>query len=189
MTTPVPQSDKDLYHLALQQVHNGDINAARNTAAQITDPAHQRSTWMGILYAQFYELKDLLGTKETVLSLSDTNLWKGTWVYDLVLFTAKSGDIGGAKTFVNRLQDGPRGMFLSLIASAQVEQGDYAGAEATQATIRPDDGWYDLSFLVMVRKMILRNDRIQAEILANRIHDAEIKASAMRFFDTPPSGD
>jgi hypothetical protein len=36
--------------------------------------------------------------------------------------------------------------------------------------------------------MILRNDRIQAAILANRIHDAEIKASAMRFFDTPPSG-
>jgi len=93
MTIPAPQSDKDLYHLALQQVHNGDINAARNTAAQITDAAHQRATWMGILYAQFYELKDLLGTKETVLSLSDTNLWKGSWVHDLVSSTAKSGDI------------------------------------------------------------------------------------------------
>src|SRR5262245_53415256 len=120
MSVPLPEPDEDLGGLAVEQAHRGDIDAAKKTASRITNPKDQRFAWMGILYAQFYGLKDLRATKETVLSLPNSDFWKGSWVHDLVSLTARSGDIEGAKTFVNRLPDGPRGLFLSLIASAQV---------------------------------------------------------------------
>ena len=121
-----PFSDVDLKDLAISQTETGDIEAAKQTASRITDGTLQRGAWMQILYAQFYQLQDLKGVKETIISLPNNDLWIGSWVHDLILNTAKSGDIDFALTIVNKLPEStPRGHFLLLIASVQAQQGDY----------------------------------------------------------------
>jgi len=188
MSVPLPDSDEYLGGLAVEQAHRGDIDAAKHTASRITNPKDQRFAWMGILYAQFYGLKDLRATKETVLSLPDSTLWMGSWVHDLVASTARAGDIEGAKKFVKRLTgEAPRGHLLALIAAAQTQHGDYAGAKATHATIERDNSWRDLSLVFMATEMISRNDREEAEVIVSQIHDPEIKSSAMKLFGPPPT--
>lgn len=150
--------------LTIGQVGTGDTEAAKQTAALITD-----------------ELQDLRAVKETVLSLSGNNLWIGSWVHDLVLNTAKSGDIDGALTYVSRMpEDSPRGHFLSLIAAVQAQHGDYRGAKSTIAALEPGNPWRDIGLIFIIREMMNHGDQAEAYAIANRIVDPQIKTSAMR---------
>lgn len=187
MSNPPRQSDQTLKDLAIEQTRAGDIETAKVTASQITNHECQRQACMTILYQQFYELNDLRGVKETVLSLSDSRLWMGSWVHDLVLRTARSGDFDGAKTFIDRLgEPSPRGHLLSLVVSAQAQQGDYQGAESTLATISSDNHWHDIALLYLAKAMAERGDAGQADVVAKRIVDSELKASALNLC-TPPA--
>jgi hypothetical protein len=67
-----PLPDVALKDLAIGQAGMGDIEAAKETASRITDGILQRWAWTRILNAQFYQLQDLRGAKETILSLSDS---------------------------------------------------------------------------------------------------------------------
>jgi len=135
---------------------------------------------MGILYKQFNELNDLQGVKETVLSLTDSRLWDGSWVHDLVLRTAKSGDIDGARKFVRILpKDSPRGHYATLIALVQAKQGDYSGADATLELIEPDNPSCDIALLLIVNAMAERGDHAKTSAFFKRIVDPELRAKAV----------
>ena len=173
------QSDKTddaLKDLAERQTIAGDIEAAKATASQITYFNYRRQVWMGILYKQFNELNDLRGVKETVLSLTDSRLWDGSWVHDLVLRTAQSGDIDGARTFVRILpKDSPRGHYAMLIVFVQAKQGDYSGADATLELLEPDNPSCDIALLLIVKAMADRSDLA----MTLPIVDRELRAKAL----------
>ncbi len=181
-----PLSDVALKDLAIGQAGMGDIEAAKQAASRITDGILQRWAWTQILYAQFYQLRDLRGDKETILSLSDSRLWVGSWVHDLVLDTAQSGEIDGALTIVNRLpEDSPRGHFLTLIASVQARQGDYHGADSTLRTLEPDNPWRDIAFILVAREMVGRGNTAEANNIFTQIVDPQMRDAALRL-ETPP---
>jgi hypothetical protein len=186
MADSIPQSDEALTDLVAQQVNAGNIEAAKVTASQINSYEYRRQAWLTILYNQFNELNDLRGVKETILSLPDSNLWLGSWVHDLILFTARSGDIDGAKSLVQRLpEESPRGHFLMLIVNAQAQSGDYHGAESTLATLPHDSPWHDFSLVMIAKEMKKRGDIAQIEAIIARITDTEIKSSAAKLFIAP----
>jgi hypothetical protein len=183
-----PLSDVALKDLAISQTETGDIEAAKQTASRITDGPLQRSAWMQILYAQFYQLHDLKGVKETIISLPNNDLWIGSWVHDLVLNTAKSGDIDFALTIVNKLPEStPRGRFLLLIASVQAQQGDYQGAESTVNTLEPGNTWRDGALLYVAREMISRGKTAEADDIMARIVDPQIRAAALNPSTSSPT--
>ena len=118
--------------------------------------------------------------KETVLSLTDSRLWTGSWVHDLVLRTAKSGDIDGARKFIRILpKDSPRGHYAMLIASVQAKQGDYSGADSTLALLETDNPWCDIVLLLIVKAMAERGDRAKTSAVLERIGDPELRARAI----------
>lgn len=83
--------------------------------------------------------------------------------------------------YVSRMpEDSPRGHFLSLIASAQAQHGDYRGAKSTMATLEPDNPWRDIGLAFIIREMMNHGDQAEAYAIANRIVDAEIKAVALK---------
>jgi hypothetical protein len=187
MSTSLPQSTEALVDLVIQQTQAGDIDAAKRTASQITDWNYLRRVWMSILYRQFFALNDLHGVKETVLSLTDHRLWMGVWVHDLVLRTAQSGDIDGARTFIKIMpKDSARGHLTLKIVSVQAKQGDYTGAEATLAILKPDNMWYDMALLCIVDSMVERGDIAQSEAILTKILDPQVKARAVDLCTTPP---
>jgi hypothetical protein len=188
MSTSLPQSTEALVDLVIQQTQAGDIDAAKRTASQITDWNYLRRVWMSILYKQFFDLNDLQGVKETVLSLTDHRLWMGVWVHDLVLRTAESGDIDGARTFIKIMpKDSARGHLTLKIVSVQAKQGDYTGAEATLAILlKPDNPWYDMALLFIVRGMVDGGDIAQTEAILTKILDPQVKARALDLCTTPP---
>lgn len=186
MTAQLPPSDVALKDLVVEHTRAGDLDAAKRTAIQIVDHMLQRQAWLQILYTQRDRLKDLQGVKETILSLPDSDLWLGSWVHDLVLDTARSGDIDGAKAIVDRLpEDAPRGNFLSLIAFVQAQRGQYREAESTLAPLAPDNIWRDLGYASVIRAMVTRGNLTEAEMLATRVTDAQIKNNALQFCNFP----
>ena len=185
MSTLFPQSDVALKDLVVEQTRAGNMEAARQTASRITDPMLQRQAWLQILYTQRNNL-GLQSVKETILSLPDSDLWLGSWVHDLVLDMARSGDIDGAKAIVNKLpEDSPRGNFLSLIATVQAQQGHYREAEATLAALPPDNIWRDLGLASVIRVMVSRGDRTEAEATATHVIDPQIKTNALQLCTAP----
>ena len=183
----LPQSDVALKDLVVEYTRAGNIGAAKRTAFRITDFMLQRQAWLQILYSQRDRLNDLQGVKQTILSLPESDLWLGSWVHDLVLDTARSGDIEGAKAIVDKLpEDSPRGNFLSLIAGVQAQQGHYREAESTLSPLAPDNIWHDLGLASVIRAMVNRGDMTEAEALANRVNDPQIKTNALQLC-TPPS--
>ena len=164
----------------MEQTLAGDIESAKATASQITDFNYRRQAWMGILYKQFIELDDLRGVKVTVLSLTDSRLWMGSWVHDLVLKTAQSGDIDGARTVIKIMpKDSPRGHLATLIISVQAKEGDYSGADSTLELIEPDNPFCDIALLLIVKAMAERGDHAKTSAVLNRIGDPELRAKAV----------
>jgi len=84
----------------------------------------------------------------------------------------------------NELSAGAELLELSA-TSAQAQQGDYAGAAATHATIEPSNGWHDIGTDFMIRELLSRGDRAVAEALVTCIHDSEIRSSAIKLLDPP----
>lgn len=186
MSAQLPPSDVALKDLVVEHTRAGDLEAAKRTAVQIVDHMLQRQAWLQILHTQRDRLNDLQGVKETILSLPDSDLWLGSWVHDLVLDTARSGDINGAKAIVAKLpEDSPRGNFLSLIAFVQAQEGHYREAESTLAPLAPDNIWRDLGLASVIRAMVNRGDRGEAEVLAKRVTDPQIKTNALQFCNFP----
>ena len=103
MAALLPHSDVTLKDLVVEQTRAGRLDDAKRTAARISDPMVQRQAWLQILHTQRDRLHDLAGVKETILSLPDSELWLGSWVHDLVLDTARAGDIDGAKAIVDKM--------------------------------------------------------------------------------------
>ena len=184
-----PLSDVALKDLTISQVESGDIETAKQTASKITDSTLGREAWLKILYTLCDKFQDLKAVKETILSLPSSDLWIGSWVHDLILFTARSGDIEGALTFVNKLPwSAPRGHFLFLIASVQTKEGDYHGAESTVSTLEPGNTWRDFTLLGVAREMISRGNTAEAHSVVARIVDPEVRDATRRFDTSPPTG-
>ncbi len=137
MSALFPQSDVALKDLVVEQTRAGNMEAARQTASRIIDSMLQRQAWLQILYTQRNNL-GLQSVKETILSLPDSDLWLGSWVHDLVLDTARSRDIDGAKAIVNKLPEDPPPRQFSVIdcdssgtAGSLSRSGGHVGRSST----------------------------------------------------------
>jgi CheY-like chemotaxis protein len=141
--------DKALRDLAVSHAQMGRIEAARQTASQITAGHFQRSAWMGILYAQFFTSLDLTGVKDsledlravkaTLASLADDSLWYGSWVSELLRVLVNAGDNSGAIEIVSRLKDPfKRGLHYADIAGTLALNNDPEGVDGILGLVSDD---------------------------------------------------
>ena len=173
-------NDQILSEQAESLVLIGDLDGAKRIAAQLTDRQLLHGLWHSILYRQF-DSGDLQQVKETIGSLSDEFLWMGSWVHDLVLNLAKSGDTDGAMWIVNKMPgDSPRGHFLMLIASVQAEKDDCVGTEHTLELLQGNKFWRDGALAQVARIRKMRGDTDGAHRIATMINDPIIRDVAFR---------
>jgi len=100
----------------------------------------------------------------------------GVWVHDLILNLAKSGDTDGAMWIFNKLpEESPRGLFLMLIASAQTERGDFAGAEQTLEKLEGNKYWRDVALVKVAHIRKVKGDADGAQRLASKIYDLSLR--------------
>src|SRR5262249_2370714 len=145
-----PSHDEALRDLAISQARSGQIEAARQTAFQITDRNLQRWAWLRILYAQFFTsgltgakttLEELRPVKETIALLSDHSfwLWYGSWVRDLLRALVNAGDSVGAIEIVGRIKNPEiRCLEYGFLAGLHAVNNDLEGVERTLSLLSED---------------------------------------------------
>lgn len=187
----------------------GRIEAAKETASQITDPHFQRWAWMGILYAQFFtsmgqELKtkdtpeDLRAVKDTLDLLPDDSLWYGSWVPELLHILVRKGDSAGAIQIASKVREPfQRVSHYGDIAGDQAINNDLEGAEQTlillskdpERVLGPDMDMLDIALGRVARRYAwVRGDINQARKYANRIkNEIERKQILTQIEQSSPS--
>jgi hypothetical protein len=124
------QKDYTYKDIATAQAWAGDIEGAKETAAQIT--GDKSSAYKNIAWAQA-EAGDIKGAKETATQITGD---KSPAFKYIAWAQARAGDTKGAKDMAARITDaGHRSSAYSSIASAQAQAGDIKGAKDTAAQI------------------------------------------------------
>ena len=199
--------DESLGNLAIRQARNGQIEAARQTASQITDRSWQRRAWMGILYAQFFismdledvrvkeTLEELRAVKETLSIISDHSLWYGSWVLDLLHALVKAGDSVGAVEIAGRINNPVyRGLHYGDIAAWQAMNNDSEGVEQTlnllcrdpDRLVEKDIDMLDLALGRVAREYArVRGDIELAKQYATRIGEANERERILKRIEEP----
>src|SRR5262245_18424178 len=204
-----PSHDEELRDLAISHARMRRIEAARETASQITDHQFQRSAWMGILYSQFFDstdlteakvrdsLGDLAAVKETLSLLSDASLWYGSWVPELLQTLVRAGDSAGAIEIASKIREPfHRGSHYGDIAADQAMDDNREGTEQTlvllasdpERVLSQDMDMLDIALGKVARRFAWkRGDIEQARQYANRIKgDMERKKILARLQQPSP---
>lgn len=170
-------NEQSLSEQASHLLVTGDLDGAKRIAAQLTDRILLRHFWMGVLY-QLFRSGNLQEVKETIASLADEFLWTGTWIYDLIIELARSGDTAGAMWIISKLPEkSPRATFLMLIAFAQADRSDFAGAEQTIEKLGgfSDKFWRNTALVKVARARMVKGDTDEAQRLASMIDDSAVR--------------
>jgi hypothetical protein len=174
------ESDWTLAHTALQQAERGDLAGARVTLAGISETHPLRYAWIMIL-RKMLERGELREVKDIIASFPNDSIWRGSWVWDLVVALTKQGDVAGAIEIVDRLTvPSGRHFFLSLIVMTQAKRGDYIGAEQTLSMIPDQEGKRDMGLVFIAKARAESSDIPGAMETLSRIDQTGVMVGGLR---------